>query len=352
MDSSTGGFRPMQAAHIRDSALCGTCHTLYTTARGEGGKNLGSLPEQMPYLEWLHSDYPKKSTCQSCHMPEFPEAAPITAVLGVPRVGAHQHTFTGGNFLLLRMLNLYSADLAVTALPQELSAAANETVRFLQSQAARVEIRSAEASGGTLHMDVFVQNLTGHKLPTAYPSRRAWLHVLVRDRSGAPVFESGALQPDGSIAGNDNDADKTRYEPHYREISSSEQVQIYEDILQDQEGHVTTGLLAGVSYVKDNRLLPSGFQKQTAEKDIAVIGDAAQDPNFTDGSDLVRYSVALRNAEGPFHIEAELWYQPIGFRWAHNLEAYSAAEPKRFVDYFESMSASTALVLARAEVTR
>jgi len=126
-------------------------------------------------------------------------------------------------------------------------------------------------------------------------------------------------------------------------------VQIYEDIMQDQEGHVTTGLLTGVGYIKDNRLLPSGFQKQTAERDIAVIGDAADDPNFTDAGDLVRYSVALGNAQGPFHIEAELWYQPIGFRWAHNLELYNAAEPQRFVGYYKAMSASTAVVLARAE---
>ncbi len=93
---------------------------------------------------------------------------------------------------------------------------------------------------------MFVENLTGHKLPTAFPSRRAWLHFVVRDRDGRVVFESGAINPDGSIAGNDNDADKTKYEPHYREITSAEQVEIYEDILGDPEGKVTTGLLQAV----------------------------------------------------------------------------------------------------------
>ena len=62
METSTGGFRPQHAAHIRDSAMCGTCHTLYTTARGAGGKAIGTLPEQMPYLEWQHSDYVKISS--------------------------------------------------------------------------------------------------------------------------------------------------------------------------------------------------------------------------------------------------------------------------------------------------
>ena len=50
-----------------------------------------------------------------------------------------------------------------------------------------------------LRVDILVKNLTGHKLPTAFPSRRAWLHIVVRDRDGKTVFESGALNPDGSF---------------------------------------------------------------------------------------------------------------------------------------------------------
>ena len=352
MDSSTGGFRPTQATHIRDSAVCGTCHTLYTGALAAGGKELGKFPEQMPYLEWLHSDYPRKSSCQSCHMPEMHGAIPITAVYGSPRQGARRHTFVAANFFMQRMLNLYREDLSVAALPAELSAAADKTVEFLQSQSARVTIREITSTPNGLQVNVLVENLTGHKVPTAYPSRRAWLHVVVSDSDNNKVFESGALNPDGSIQGNNNDADPSRFEPHYREINSSDQVEIYEDIMQDSAGHVTTGLLSAVGYLKDNRLLPHGFQKQTAGKDIAVIGEAADDPNFTDAGDLVRYSVASGGARGPFRVTAELWYQPIGFRWAHNLNPYSAAETRRFVSYYESMSSGTAVVLARAEAQR
>jgi hypothetical protein len=250
------------------------------------------------------------------------------------------------------MLNLYREDLSVAALPAELSAAADKTVEFLQSQSARVTIREITSTPNGLQVNVLVENLTGHKVPTAYPSRRAWLHVVVSDSDNNKVFESGALNPDGSIQGNDNDADPSRFEPHYREINSSDQVEIYEDIMQDSAGHVTTGLLSAVGYLKDNRLLPHGFQKQTAGKDIAVIGEAAGDPNFTDAGDLVRYSVETRGARGPFRVTAELWYQPIGFRWAHNLNPYSAAETRRFVSYYDSMSSGTAVVLARAEAQR
>jgi hypothetical protein len=352
MDSSTGGFRPTYAEHIRESALCGSCHQLYTTARGAGGKPVGSLPEQMPYLEWLHSDYPSRYSCQMCHMPEVHEPAPITAVLGELRTGVRQHVFVGGNFFLLRLLNRYRDELDVAALPQELTAAAAGTLSFLQSQSARMTLRNVDVVAGKLQAEVFVQNLTGHKLPTAYPSRRAWLHFLVRDGNGQVVFESGALNADGSIKGNDNDADPERYEPHYREITNSEQVEIFEPILKDSAGKVTTGLIAAVGYIKDNRLLPTGFDKRTAIPDIAVVGDAFDDPDFNAGGDLVRYSVPIGNAEGPFRIETELWYQPIGFRWAHNLAPYNTSETQRFVRYYNSMSSTTATVLARAETTK
>jgi hypothetical protein len=285
-------------------------------------------------------------------MPEIHGQVPITAVLGVPREGAHQHTFVAANFFMLRMLNLYRKDLSVAALPTELTAQAEKTITFLQSQSARVSIPRVELVSDRLHVQVLVQNLTGHKMPTAYPSRRAWLHVTVRDARENKVFESGALHADGSIEGNDNDADPARFEPHYREITSSDQVQIYEPILKDAAGRVTTGLLSAVGYLKDNRLLPSGFKKETAEPDIAVVGDAADDPNFTDAGSLVRYSVSTGNAQGPFHVEAELWYQPIGFRWAHNLSPYKAEEPQRFVGYYDSIGSATAVLLTRAEATQ
>jgi hypothetical protein len=351
MLSSTGGFVPQQGSQIRDSALCGSCHTLYTKAIGPGGKQIGTLPEQMPYLEWLHSDYRNQRTCQSCHMPEVHEAVRITAVYGQPREGMHRHEFTGGNFLMENILRDHSGALDVQAPAAELTTAAREAVDLLQTQSARVSVAEVQSTAKALGFNVLIENLTGHKFPTAYPSRRAWLHVVVRDRNGQKIFESGALNPDGSIIGNDNDADPTRYEPHYSEITNSQQVEIFEPILKDAQGHVTTGLLSAVGYLKDNRLLPTGFDKQTAIRDIAVVGDAATDPNFTDKGTRIRYIIDVGQATGPFHVAAELWYQPIGFRWAPNLAPYKAAEPQRFVSYYESASGHSAVIVAKAEAT-
>jgi hypothetical protein len=50
---------------------------------------------------------------------------------------------------------------------------------------------------------------------------------------------------------------------------------------------------------------------------------------------------------GPFRVDAELWYQPIGFRWAQNLRLQPAPETNRFVGYYESMASVSATVLAR-----
>ncbi|MDP9146648.1 MAG: NapC/NirT family cytochrome c [Acidobacteriota bacterium] len=349
MWSSTEGYLPQGSDHIRRSELCATCHTLITTALGEGGNAIGTLPEQVPYQEWLHSDYRNKQSCQDCHMPLVQEPTQISKVFGVKREGLHRHQFVAANFFMQEMLNRYRDDLSVVALPHELTRAADETVQYLQSKAATLAVENISMNAGRLQADVVVRNHGGHKLPTAYPSRRAWLHLSVRDHSGKLVFESGALQPNGSIAGNDNDDDPKRFEPHYSEIRTSDQVQIYESILGDEHGRVTTGLLAGVGYLKDNRLLPDGFDKQTADKEIAVIGAAHDDPNFSAGSDRVHYSVEVDSGAGPFTVDAELLYQPIGFRWANNLKPYSAAvEPHRFTTYYEAMQAKTAVRLAQA----
>ena len=353
MHSSTATYKPVRGDHIREAALCGSCHTLITEALGPYGKKLGiQFHEQMPFQEWQHSDYRDKQTCQDCHMPVVKEAVPITALYGEPRQGLHRHVFVGPNFLVEGMLEDHRDDLATAAQPAELKAMIERTTALLKTQTARVTISGLQSTPTGLAVDVHVENLGGHKLPSAYPSRRAWLHVVVKDAGGNIVFESGRLNPDGSIVGNVNDEDPLRFEPHFREITDPRQVEIYEDIMQDSQGKVTTGLLSAVGYVKDNRILPHGFDKATAAPEIAVIGAAAADPNFTGEGSTVRYVVHTGHAAGPFTVQAELWFQPVGFRWAHNLASYKAAEPQRMVRYFDEAAGKSAMLLASAEATR
>jgi len=352
---SVTGFQQMQATHIQESEVCATCHTLYTEVRTQTGQVVGAFPEQMNFQEWQHSSYSQgqnAQACQSCHMPEVKEKTRISSVLGDYREGLHRHLFVGGNAFVVRMLNRYREELGVTALPSELEATAKATIRQLQEDTATVSIARTELAGGTLSADVDVKNLAGHKFPTGYPARRTWLHFTVRDGDGRPVFESGAISSAGSIQGDDNDVDPLKYEPHYDRITTAEQVQIYEPILGDANNQPTTGLLFATHYLKDNRLLPRGFDKAAADRDIGVYGEAAQDPNFTGDGDRVRYSVDVPAGAGPFLVEVELLYQPIGFRWAHNLEKYDAPEPKRFVDYYNAAASTSWVVVAKAAVTQ
>jgi len=345
-------FEPEASKVIQSSELCATCHTLITSALDKTGKVIGELPEQVPYQEWVHSEFKETKSCQSCHMPQVKEDVPITSVFGEPRSGFSRHTFVGGNFFMQRLLNKFRVDMGITAQPNEMDAAANRTVEHLQSEAATVAIKNVDVRNGRVEAEIAVRNEGGHKLPTAYPSRRVWLHVTVKDRDGKAVFESGALRPDGSIVGNDNDADPLKWEPHYSEITNPDQVQIYEDVMVGPDDKPTTGLLTALRFIKDNRLLPRGFDKRTATPDIAVHGEAENDADFTAGGDTIKYSVATNGAQGPFQVDVEVWYQPIGYRWAMNLKQYDSKEPKRFVGYYESMATGSGVRLAHASAAR
>jgi hypothetical protein len=348
---SSSLFMPTMKQHLQDSAFCASCHTLYTHALGSNGEIVGEFPEQVPYLEWRHSAYKDSRNCQSCHMPVLQKPTGISSVLEVPREGFSQHVFRGGNFFMPKIFNRFRVELGVEALPSDLDRTMAETQAHLETKAARITIQQATVDNGRLQVGISVENLAGHKLPTAYPSRRVWLNLTVRDRQGSIVFTSGKLKQDGSIEGNDNDSDSRRYEPHYTLIEDQEQVQIYEAIMADNRGQVTTGLLSAVRYVKDNRLLPRGFEKEDAPEDIAVRGMAAEDVDFDSQGDSILYSVAVDESGRPFSVEAALRYQPVAYRWARNLSAYEAAETDRFVRYYGQMAQESDAALVKVETT-
>lgn len=351
MHSATG-LRPTEGLHVQSSELCASCHTLFTHAVRPNGAEGPEFPEQVPYIEWQASAYATEGTsCQDCHMPLVGEDVPVTSVLGKARPEVSRHQFQGGNFFMMRMLDRYRGELGVTALPQELSLAAARTEIHLREATVAVSMSGVRVEGSRLLADVDVRNLAGHKFPTAYPSRRAWLHVTVTDARGRTVFESGAFNRDGRVAGNDNDEDPTRFEPHYAEVTRPDQVQVYEAVMVAGDGSVTTGLMSAERWIKENRLLPRGFDAAEGGPRVAVRGDAASDSDFGPGGDRTRYSVAVDPAAGPFTVEAELWFQPVAYRWAENLAEYDTFETNRFVRYYREMAAGSAIPLASAAAT-
>lgn len=347
---SSSGFRPAQGLQLSRSELCASCHTLYTTYVDANGEVAGEFPEQVPYLEWFYSDYRRTQSCQDCHMPDAEGGVRISITSDSLRSPFAKHSFVGGNAYMLTMLDAFGEELEVTASSDHFEASIQRTLDQLQNDTARLTLDEVRLAGSRLTAEVSVENLAGHKFPSGFPARRAWLHFVVRDAEGAVVFESGGYRPDGSIIGNDNDADPQQVEQHYKAIVQPEQVEIYEAIMRDTEGDVTTTLLRSAAYVKDNRLLPAGFEKSAPYEDIAVRGAATEDENFLDGSDRISYIVDLGDAAGPFTVEVELLYQSISYRWAQNMRGKEAPEIERFLGYYDALP-NTPVVVASASAS-
>jgi hypothetical protein len=271
----------------------------------------------------------------------------IASVLGDYRESLSRHTFVGGNAFMLRLMNRYRAELGIQATSAELEATARATIRQLEQETAAVAVEAAELAEGMLTVRLAVTNMTGHKFPTGCPSRRTWLHVTVRDIQGRTLFESGHVTEAGLIEGNASDAVGKGFEPHYREITKPDEVQIYESIMGTPSGLPTTGLLQATQYLKDNRLLPRGFDKGTAPAGIEVVGAAAADEDFTGDGDRVRYRIPVP-AGAAVTVEVELRFQSIGYGWAQNLASYDAPEPRKFLGFYNSLASSSSVVVARA----
>ncbi len=274
----------------------------------------------------------------------------ISSIVGVEHEYLRKHSFTGANAYMINILKDNSEELQVRAEPQQLENAISRIEEQMREDVGTIEIKSLEIKNGKILVEVLIESSVGHKFPTGYPSRRVWLHFTVMDSAGNMLFESGAFEANGLIVGNDNDADASVFEPHYETISEAAQVQIYETIMENSDGEVTTTLLRAAAYSKDNRILPSGFDFIEVSKDISVYGEASVDKNFKDGSDSIVYKISVDDFEGPFTIKVELLYQSIGYRWANNLRQYDSQETNQFIEYYDETD-NLPLLVDEAEAT-
>ena len=239
---------------------------------------------------------------------------------------------------MVNLIKEHANEIGVTAEASHFDATISRTIDQLENRTARLAISDITADGDVLDIPVTVTVLTGHKFPTGIPSRRAWIHLRVSTDNGTVVFESGAVDAQGKINGCDADEDLSVIEPHYNLIDSGDKVQIYESIMADVNDQATYTLLRGAYYLKDNRLLPKGFEKATAVDDIRVSGAAMADVNFIGGSDRVTYRIDTSGYEGELTIEAVLNYQAISYPFYNDMIKDSEDEPlvKRFQDFYEA----------------
>jgi len=357
------GFKPVYSNHVKKSGLCATCHTLYTPFVDGEGKVLGEFPEQTPYLEWEHSDFSTKGkkgkSCQDCHMPKADGPVVISnrpAGMGgmggplTPREPFVKHHFVGGNIFMLDILKALISKLGLTASTKQFDATRERTLIQLQNDTAELSIVEGKINGSALEIRLRVENKTGHKFPSGFPSRRAWLELRVVDAKGKTVFTSGKPRADGSINGNDADQAETAFEPHYDLITSGDQVQIYEPVMQNSDGEVTYTLLRAAAYVKDNRMLPSGFKKRKAGDDIAVRGKAGKDKNFVGGSDQITYRIDVGGFSAPVSVSAKLHFQTVSFRFVKDLGNDNTAQIRKFLRYYKKANKKPVLI-ASADTT-
>jgi hypothetical protein len=275
-------------------------------------------------------------------MPEAAGEVVASTVQGSPRSSFNQHHFVGGNAFMLNLLKHHIEELGLTASTANLNATITRAAAQVQELAGEVTIEEAALQGETLAFTVLVQNGAGHKFPTGFPSRQVWLHVRVTDASGVVMFESGQPQ-DGRIAGNDADEDLTAFEPHYDLITEPGQVQIYQSVMGDTQGAVTYTLLHGATYLKDNRLLPEGFEKDAAIPDTAVVGAALEDDNFTGGSDQVTYQVDVAGGSGPFTVTVQLLYHPAADAFVRDMREDDTESVTAFGEMYDSVSKAPVL---------
>jgi hypothetical protein len=343
-------YTPVQATHISDSGLCGSCHTVITPALDAQGKPTGAqFVEQGAYLEWANSDFlvgPRAASCQSCHMPAKDDGGnPIMAVLSLkpsglmPRSPIGRHLLIGGNAQMLSVMADNTAWTGAQASPTDLLGAAARAQDSLR-RAVKLSLDRAARTNGTLVLDVTVENQCGHKFPTGYPSRRAWLHVRVSDGDRV-VFESGGWDAYGRVVARSGaviDARDT-VRPHLDVIDSDATAQIWELVPGSSDG-VARSLLSATRALKDDRLLPSGWSKTGLWSNLTAPVGVDGDDDFG-ARDTVTYRVA--NAPARAHVVIELLFQSVRPSELQTLAEQPTPASRSFLDMIAKRSAPFAI---------
>ena len=309
-------YTPAYSAHIVESSLCATCHTVVTPITGADGSKLGDFVEQAPFLEWENSSHVGSKPCSTCHLPSTDSAGdsistPIATYPAdlAPRNRYGVHSFVGANAY---MLSILGDNLAWTGseIPEEELYAASERSKAHLATAARLEIAAPTVQGGELVVPITVYNQTGHKLPTGYPGRRLWIHLRALGAGDAVVYESGRWSTDGRILGGDGESidGVGTLLPHLDEVAPGE-VQVWESVPGDLAGKPTHRPLAAASYLKDDRILPSGWSEGGPWASWTKPRGTSGDASFVAGSDRVSYRVP--NAAQVQRVEARLVYQTL-----------------------------------------
>lgn len=348
------GFQPEFGAHVEKSELCAGCHTLITnTADLEGNLTGGTFVEQATYHEWENSIYSEEGDnnkeCQSCHFPRIDDPVVISSNYAFlePRTPYGQHYMVGGNTFMLELMKNRINELGIPATEEDFDAVIQRTMDQLTQETLELEMTELGADNDTASYELKLTNLSGHKFPSGYPSRRAFIEFLVEADNGDTLFHSGNIQNDYEVTGQD-----PNYEPHYGTIMAEDQVQIYEMVMGDVNSDVTTVLERADHPIKDNRLTPKGFSTSHAVYDTTLIaGLALLDLDFNhemgiegSGTDRITYKAPMNGYEGDINVTARVHYQSVPPKWNEEMFMFTTPEIESFREMYNAEGADPVLI--------
>jgi hypothetical protein len=403
MDHSLG-IKPVEYAGIQSSQVCGSCHSVVLPVFDGGkpfiDKKTGQpkvIIEQATYPEWVLSDFrddgPTPQSCQACHMattypgvdgtlrskiasiqeatnqPETENRRPRTEIDLETRDNFARHALVGLNVFFNKIAQQFPDILGIRIQDPMLGSRGvaplattfDSMIQQADAQTATVAVRDVEVRGDQLVADIEVRNLAGHKLPSGVGFRRMFVELAVLDADGETLWMSGRTTPAGVIVDEQGQPirgefywksgcqpmtaaeQKDWFQPHYTNVTRQDQVQIYQELVRDPRGKLTTSFLSIAADLKDNRLLPRGWDpsverarqaglgsaKLSAEALVHDIlpklpsrdGRAQTDPWYLPksqgglggGGDALTYTIPLADLDGgtPTSVRATLYYQAI-----------------------------------------
>jgi hypothetical protein len=345
------GFTPTYSAHMDESKVCSSCHTLITQSVDTSGAYTGGFfAEQATYHEYENSTFPANGIkCQSCHMPHL--ADPIIIANGytglTPRTPFNQHVFAGANSFMLALMKTNKAALGINVDNNRFDSTIVASKAMLQEKSLNFQLQLVSMTADTAFFKVKLENKAGHKFPSGYPSRRAVLQLVVTDVNNDTVFKSGIFNNQYRVIG-----ETPAYEPHHNIINQSNVTQIYEMAMGDVNGNFTSVLERASILLKDNRLPPTGFTSASSVYDtVKISNDAFTDPDFnkvgaTEGSgiDYVHFAVPLAGAVGNISVRTKVYYQSIAPKWLDNMFTYSTPEINAFKPMYQAADQTPVLV--------
>jgi len=350
------GYTPVYDSYVDQSEMCAACHTLITESVDLEGEFTGStFVEQATYHEWLNSSYNGGKSgveCQGCHLPRINEPVVLSTnyLFLQGRQPFGRHFMVGGNSFMLNIFKNNIDTLGLSATESQFQNAIDRTIDQLQNHTLEIEISALEFDDDSARYEVLLTNLAGHKFPSGYPARRAFIEFVAVDELGDTIFQSGVLQSDFEVMGQNSD-----YEPHYDLITDESQVQIYELVMGDVNNNVTTVLERAHHSIKDNRLVPLGFSFTHPSYDtIAVAGLVLNDDNFNEvesGTDKIQYHFPLNGFSGDLLVSASVFYQSDPPKWNEELFAVDTPEINFYQELYEINGAAPVLIQSDSHET-